>query len=421
MTPPSNPDPGSARKAELIDHLLANNISLAQLSELSPLVDADDLAYIIRKIYDLNEKTILGLAALTGAMRLFDNSKNDRRNRRFIRKITHGFRDRRNTPGTNNIPNRSNTRDSSNTRRKVVLAEGDSWFNYPVILTDVVDAISMDRDIAVYSIAKGGDWLLNMLTGRQYVEELSVLYPDIFLISGGGNDIVGSGRLGAIVQQASVGPNPEYEANEFCRAIMKHARKELYGFDERRFEAGIRFLSKDFFALLMFFHLQYYFMMNGILNGGATGKTKFPGIRILTQGYDFPVPSLNKGFGLNPFKWYIPFIRLFLGHGSWLKIPLQKRGIYNTVDQKNILYAMIYLFNEMMIDVGGCFNKEERRVFHIDSRNSVGDDGWTDELHALPRHFLNTGKVFAFCIHDEDGRHATYDHVYMVKKITEKS
>ncbi|HVS95776.1 MAG TPA: hypothetical protein VHE54_04795 [Puia sp.] len=402
MIPIYNPDPRGARKALLIERLLANRITMVELSELSLVVDAGDLAHIIRKIYDLNEKTILGLAALSAAMRLFDNRKNDRRNRRFIRKIRHGFRD------------------GSNKERKVVLAEGDSWFNYPVILTDVVDALGMDSNIAVYSIAKGGDWLLNMLTGRQYVEELSVLVPDIFLISGGGNDIVGSSRLGAIVQKAAADPNPEYEASEFCRFLMTRARTDLYAFDKAKFERGIRFLAKDFFSLLMFFHLQYFFMMNGILNGGQTGKTKFPGIRILTQGYDFPIPSLNKGFGPNPFKWYVPFVRLFLGHGSWLKIPLEKRGIYDPEDQKSILYAMIYLFNEMMINVGGSFNAETRRVFHIDSRNSVGDDGWTDELHALPKHFLDTGKVFAFCIHDEGGRHATYDHVYMVTQLTAK-
>ena len=58
----------------------------------------------------------------------------------------------------------------------------------------------MENNFAVWSLASGGDWLLNMLSARQYVEELSVLHPDVFLISGGGNDLVGSSRLAAVVE-----------------------------------------------------------------------------------------------------------------------------------------------------------------------------------------------------------------------------
>lgn len=396
-------DPKLSLKQSLIDKLLRNTISASGLSELCPLIDADDLAYLIQHIYDLNERSILDMAALTGAMRLFDNSKNNRRNSLFTQKMKTGL---------------WNKKDHG---RKIVLVEGDSWFNYPIILTDVIDSLSVDEKLAVYSLAKGGDWLLNMLTGRQYVEELSILFPDFFLISGGGNDIVGSRRLAAIIQSKS--SLQAYNDNQWAQALMAKAEKKQVPLDPVRFNEGVGYLSKDFFALLMFFHLQYYFMMNGILNGGGSKPTKFPGIKILTQGYDFPIPSLNKGFGLNPLKWYIPFVRLFLGHGSWLKIPLQIRGIDKQGIQDNILYAMIYLFNEMMIEIGYCFNPvdQPKRVFHIDSRGAVGKHGWTDELHAHPGHFIDIGKVFSYCIHHHQvAGSATYDHVYVVKSILPK-
>ncbi|HEV2480896.1 MAG TPA: hypothetical protein VGS79_14570 [Puia sp.] len=388
-------------KQDLINKLLDNNISIAELATLCPLVNETDLADILQRIYDLNERDILSLAALTGLMALFDNNKNNRRNARFTKKIQKGFRD--------------------NSLNKIVLAEGDSWFNYPVVLTDVIDALSMDENLAVFSLAKGGDWLLNMLTGRKYVEELSVLHPDFFLISGGGNDIVGARRLAAIVKPPD-GEN-EYEKNLWANALCDKADKTFTEFKEDDFLEGTTYLSKDFFALLMFFHLQFYFMMNGILNGGHSGVTKFPGITILTQGYDYPIPSTNKNFGWNPFKWYIPFVRLLLGHGTWLKIPLEIRGIYKPEKQRKVMYAMIFLFNEMMIQTGAYFNKTTRgRVFHIDSRGSVGENGWTDELHAQPPHFINTGKVFAYCIRDAEDQHknASYDHVYVVTDILNK-
>ena len=104
---------------------------------------------------------------------------------------------------------------------------------------------------------------------------------------------------------------------------------------------------------------------------------------------------------------------MFLGHGHWLKGPMQIRGINNTNNQKDICYAMIYLFNEMMIEIGGSFNTEEYHpVSHIDSRGSVGEDGWTDELHPKPTHFIKTGRLFIDCINQTVK--PAYENVYVV-------
>jgi hypothetical protein len=167
----------------------------------------------------------------------------------------------------------------------------------------------------------------------------------------------------------------------------------------------------------MFFYLQYFYLINGILTGGTNDAShgKFPDIQIITQGYDYPLPSHKLAFGLNPLKWYRPFIRMFLGHGTWLKTPMQTRGILDQQNQKDIVYAMIYLFNEMMICTGDIFEKRipglAGRVFHVDSRGSVGDDGWTDELHALPQHFRQTGLTFVDCI---NGVPSKRGQVYLV-------
>jgi hypothetical protein len=381
---------------ELIKKLLANNISRHELVELREHADADDLSYIIQRIYDLNETTILKLAAVETTIEKMNAIKNAQRNQLFFKKIRKGFRELNN-----------------NKSHIIVLAEGDSWFNYPVILTDIIDRISMDKDLAVYSIASGGDWLLNMLNAREYVEELSISHPDWFLISGGGNDLVGSRRLATILEPN--GNSEEYERNEWARHLISHAEKQEIPLEPCFFD-GLKYLSKDFYALLMFFHLQYYFLINGVLNGGGKHHPKFDGIRIITQGYDYPRPSFKKKLGINPFRWYIPFIRIFLGHGTWLKQPLQIRGINDSENQQRVMYAMIYLFNEMMIEMGGVFNKHQPapKVFHIDSRDSVGKNGWTDELHPKPSHFIKTGETFINCIKQK--MTPAYGSVYVVKK-----
>jgi len=392
--PPENKQvtvkPFDPQKGELINKLLKNRITPEELDRLRRCpVTADDLSDIIQHIYDLNEKYILELSRVEGLLRKLDDIKNRRRNKFFIKKIK--------------------SMSSNNGKKfKVILAEGDSWFNYPLILTDIIDRISMENDFAVYSLASGGDWLLNMLTARHYVEELSILHPDVFLISGGGNDLVGSRRLAAVIDTLA---GNEFHQNKWAEDLIKNAKTDIIPLNMDDFTEGVKYLSKDFFALVMFFYLQYSFLISGILNGG-----KFPNIQIITQGYDYPIPSYNKG-SFRLLHWYVPFVRNFLGHGSLLKTPLLIRGITNPELQRKILYAMIYLFNEMMIQVGYLFNETfPGQVFHIDSRGSVGNNGWTDELHPLPKHFIKTGEVFVHCIRKD--LPATFDHTYVVGKIS---
>jgi hypothetical protein len=379
----------------LVEELLANRISIDGLQKLRQHISAKGLSEIITRIYDLNETSVLKIALLDGLLKKFDDRKNAKRNARFTKKIAGGFRDGKNL---------------------VILAEGDSWFNYPFILSDVIDRIAMEKNMAVYSLASGGDWLLNMLNARNYVEELSVIHPDVFLISGGGNDLVGSRRVAAIVDPS--GNSEAFDQNPWAKKLIIKAEAKAVKLDPAKFYDGLKYLSKDFFALLMFFHLQYYFLIRGILSGGrANADPKFPGIRIITQGYDFALPSYKKEWGWKPWRWYVPLIRLVAGHGTWLKTPLQIRGINKSETQENIVYAMIYLFNEMMIEMGTIFEQDDKipgRVFHIDSRGSLGKDGWTDELHPKPRHFLNTGACFVKCM---NGEPATYGNVYVVKSI----
>jgi hypothetical protein len=399
------------RKQELIEKLLGNEILHEELKELRDLVNAEDLSSIIQRIYDLNETYIYKLAEVETTVEKLNKVKNSQRNKIFFSKIRKGFRD------TNNISfddKPANDKPRKDKPHITVLAEGDSWFNYPIILTDIIDRIIMEKNLAVYSIASGGDWLLNMLTGRQYVEELSISRPDWFLISGGGNDLVGARRLATILQPD--GGSVEFDKNQWTQYLIdEFAEKKEIPLKED-FYQGLQFLSKDFYALLMFFHLQYYFLFNGILKTEKDCVSKFEGLRIITQGYDYPLPSFDKKYGINPLRWYVPFIRKFLGHGGWLKMPLQIRGINDEKCQQKVLYSMIYLFNEMMIELGQIFNEKhgKQRVFHIDSRDSVGENGWADELHPLPAKFIKIGQTFIDCINYETG--PTYKNVYVVKK-----
>ena len=90
----------------------------------------------------------------------------------------------------------------------VIVAEGDSWFNYP-LKKDIIDYLT-EKGYAIKRFSKPGDTLENMIYGTGYVKKKDRVYhsgalslqetlnavrthkPKIVLFSGGGNDIVGS-------------------------------------------------------------------------------------------------------------------------------------------------------------------------------------------------------------------------------------
>ena len=378
------------KKAGLINQLTDNRISRANLNKLMEAATSDDLKEIVLRIFDMNEAAMLEKSAVDGSLRWLNALKNERRRSRYnaqIKRFAH-----RSDP------------------LKKIVAEGDSWFNYPIVLSDIIDFIAMENDTAVYSLAAGGDWLLNMIAAREYVDGLSVHQPEFFLMSGGGNDVGGMSRVAMMVNKSKQIPT-EFSQSKWAEYIIEKARDKP---DAKRWENALPYLSKDFFALLMLFRLQYYYLFSGLL---VQGKKKFPNLKIITQGYDFLVPSDKKGWGLNPFKWYVPALR-WLGHGSWLQMPLLIKGIADATLQKDILYAFMFLFNEMMIELGYYFTERhglENQLFHIDSRGLVGPDEWTDEIHPQPQKFKIIAQTYLDCMNGKDisnGHFPDYDHVY---------
>ena len=74
----------------------------------------------------------------------------------------------------------------------VVIAEGDSWFDYPLTNRDIVHHLSgMTYSCAVKWLAHHGDTLEEMLTRAEWLPFLNDGNVTCLLLSGGGNDILG--------------------------------------------------------------------------------------------------------------------------------------------------------------------------------------------------------------------------------------
>ena len=149
----------------------------------------------------LRTRADLGLGFLNGASRA-------RRRRRFERRL------RDNDPAP------------------LVVAEGDSWFQYPVFVEDVIDQLAPDYNICCLSAA--GDEIDNMAIRKpEYLDWVARLTNEgrrlkALLISGGGNDLVGD-QLAGLIHPFAAGREPA--------AYLDHPR-----FQERlrRIEAGYR-------------------------------------------------------------------------------------------------------------------------------------------------------------------------------------
>ena len=78
-------------------------------------------------------------------------------------------------------------------RGPLIAAEGDSWFQYPIRLKDVIDWTF--ETYAIYCRSEAGDTLENMLRRAEYLDALDRTGGRILLLSGGGNDLVAGGNL----------------------------------------------------------------------------------------------------------------------------------------------------------------------------------------------------------------------------------
>ena len=354
-------------KEKLIEKLLDNprQFTDTELNELQndKNFSAKDLRPILLRLFDKNESSIRNDSqADRGIMGKWNKRSFKKREQLFWKRVNGGR------------------------ISKLILAEGDSWFEYPIFIAEIIDQLNKRKDYAINSLAYGGDWISNILYEQQYIEKLSIIKPDVFLISGGGNDIVGGHRLAQLVHKRK-----EIEISE--EMDLRSPAGKL-AFAEACF-------NNEFYTLLGLFKLQYRLLFESIKQ-----KTeKFKDLKIITQGYDYAIPSSKKGYGFNIFRLARPLTNFFIGNGKWLNTPLLLRGYVNHAERVAIVYGMIEMFNEMIIAVG----KEYKNVYHIDSRGAVNEkNGWYNELHPKSHEFKKIAAVFEKCIESKDRNKKVY-------------
>ncbi len=202
----------------------------------------------------------------------------------------------------------------------ILVSEGDSWFQYPVLLRDVID--NLMEPFAVHSLGAAGDTLANMLAMREYREAIASLNADVFLFSASGNDVLGGGDITALLHRFA----PGMEVGDVLRSARVAETLD-------RIEAGYDTVIRDALSVR-------------------------PQLRILIHGYDRPVPRRD---------------------GQWLGGPMAALGIPAPL-QAAVAGHLIDLLNGRLARFEQRF---PGRVAHVDCRGRVGaaPQSWYDELH----------------------------------------
>lgn len=169
----------------------------------------------------------------------------------------------------------------------IIVSEGDSWFQYPMLLKDTIDHL-MER-YAVFSLGAAGDLLNRMADKQEYVGALRETGAEILLLSGGGNDLVAGGALASHLEEF----DPDLQPDDY--------------------------LLPSFETLLDDSLTHYGRMFRQV-------HQLFPHVTVMCHGYDYPVPNRDR----------------------WLGKPMESRGIRDKTLQKAIAARMMDQFNRRL-------------------------------------------------------------------------
>lgn len=209
-----------------------------------------------------------------------------------------------------------------------VVAEGDSWFQYPFLIDDVIDHL-FDR-WAIYCVSAAGDLLRDMARQEEVTVAVLSEKPDVLLLSGGGNDVLGGGALQKYLLPHDPALSPAGHVGPAFEGIL-NATIEIY--------SGLIETS---------------------LNAGAK--------RVVCHSYDYVIAT----------------------GGRWLGRPMAAQGITDPHFQRRILRVLIDRFHEALVEMAGSFGG---RASVADCRGRVPDSAWFDELHPTSQGFAYPARV----------------------------
>ncbi len=218
-----------------------------------------------------------------------------------------------------------------------VVDEGDSWFQYPVKLDDIIDHLIEDH--AILSLSGAGHKLSDILAQAEVMRVLNAEKPHAFMLSAGGNDLFDDGNIAKLLEPIVVG-------------------RPVSSFVGAKFDAFVADIISKYRGLLLQVHATH------------------PNMVMLIHGY---APA---------FSWM----------DRWIGKPLKDAGLHREVEQNRVVKLMLDKFNAAQIALANeaAF---DGKLIHIDLRE-LGKDktNWYDEIHMNADQNALAAEMFAEAI-----------------------
>jgi len=220
----------------------------------------------------------------------------------------------------------------------MIVSEGDSWFQYPLLLCDVIDQLyELREDYLIRGLGAAGDLVSLMRQSGEMFEAAEDYQPAFMLLSGGGNDLVGDARLSRLL--------PPYDGTRAPEAYIDETVSQAIG---------------EIFA-------EYDQII-------ARMRREHPDTKLILHGYGWAIPRRR---------------------GVWLGKPLLERGVPPQELLglgREIIRALINRFNDRLAQYQA---DHAGAIFHVDARPLVRDDQWYDELHPTDDGYRAVAEAFA--------------------------
>lgn len=242
----------------------------------------------------------------------------------------------------------------------VLVSEGDSWFQFPFLIDDVID--QLEPDFLIWSLDAAGDTADNMVNRQpEYkagLDRQKANGVQAFLFSGAGNDVIGEdldGKpvLGRLLRPYSPGKDAAWHVDKAALASVLTRLERDY----RKVVATIR---------------------------ADTTLTRLP---IFFHGYDYCIPGGFAGDTRHP---------TYARQDEWLGTPLREKGIVDPNLQRAIIRVLVDALYDMLKGVAG--DPNTTRIHVVDIRGTLRDGDWADEIHGTSAGFAKVGLLFATAI-----------------------
>lgn len=241
-------------------------------------------------------------------------------------------------------------------KKPVLVSEGDSWFQFPFLIEDVID--QLDPDFLIWSIDAAGDTCDNMVNRNpEYLQALTEQKTNKvagFLFSAAGNDVIGEDLLGEPV---------------LGKLIKKHTpgKDAAWHVDQAQLSKILTTLERDYSKAISTIRLEAAF-------------AKLP---IFIHGYDYAIPGGFPGDKRDP---------VYAKQDEWLGGPMKKKGITDPPLQRDIIRLLIDALYDMLARVAG--KSEQTNIHVIDVRGTLKMGDWADEIHGTSAGFKKVGTIF---------------------------